>query len=95
MRRIPVLFSDNYIKIVSGIELDRLLVADRVTAFRRSTGWVIVGKDPMRGNGGAYTGPERRQQAGKRCGGRFCLTCEHLVEGKCHYTTLAGTFDES
>jgi hypothetical protein len=95
MRRITVLFNDNYIKVVSGIELERLLVTDRVKAFRRSTGWAIVGKDPLRGKGGKYTGPERRKQSGKRCCGRFCLTCEHLIDGKCLFTTLPGVFDEA
>ncbi len=105
MAGITVLLNDNHYKVVSGIELDQLLTADRVKAFRRSTGWVIVGKDPLRGKGGKYSGPERRKQPGRKCGsrsrggsqsikvhkGRSCLTCENLVEGKCRSATLLST----
>jgi hypothetical protein len=105
---ITVLFNDNHYKIVSGIELDQLLTTDKVKAFRRSTGWVIIGKDPLRGQGGNFAGRERRKQTGRRCGngsrfesqqakvqkGRLCLTCENLVEGKCISMALTGTLNE-
>ena len=41
--------------------LDFLLRSGLLFAFRRAEGWVIVEKDPIRGSGGSYTGPERRR----------------------------------
>ncbi len=109
MRGIPVLFNDNHYKVVSGNELDQLLMTGRVKAFRRSTGWAIIGQDPLRGKGGKYTGPERRKQRGRQCGnssrfkseqatvqeGRSCLTCDNLVEGKCLSTTFLDNCKEA
>jgi hypothetical protein len=60
MNKIPVVFRDNHHDIVSGNELDRLLETGKIKAFRRSTGWVVIGRDTIRGNGGNYIGPERR-----------------------------------
>jgi len=108
MHGIPVLFSDNHYKVVSGIELDQLLMLDRVKAFRRSTGWVIIGEDPLRGAGGEYSGPERRRKIGRICGTgsrivsqqtlvqktRLCLTCVNLVDGKCLGKILPGSSEE-
>ena len=71
MRGIPVLFNNNHYKLVSGIELDQLLTTGRVKAFRRSTGWALIGHDPLRGKGGKsgkFSGPERRKQRGRLCG---------------------------
>jgi len=48
MRGIPVLFNDNHYDVVSGNELDQLLTTGRVKAFRRSTGWAIIGHAPLR-----------------------------------------------
>jgi hypothetical protein len=41
--------------------LDFLIRSGLLFAFRRAEGWVIVEKDPIRGSGGSYTGPERRR----------------------------------
>ncbi len=65
MRGIPVLFNNNKYKLVSCNELDQLLATGRVKAFRRSTGWALIGHDPLRGKGGKFGkfgGPERRTQ---------------------------------
>ncbi len=35
MRGIPVIFTDNHYTLVSGFELDKLLIAGTVKAFRR------------------------------------------------------------
>ena len=71
MRGIPVLFNNNHYKLVSGRELDQLLPTGRVKAFRRSTGWVLIGHDPLRGKGGKFgkfKGTERRNQKIRLCG---------------------------
>jgi len=43
--------------------LEIFLAHGGVTRFKRSDGWVVVGKDQLRGsqNGRAYDGVERRQ----------------------------------
>lgn len=49
------------IETVNVCDLRRLIAAGEVLAFRRSDGWVKVGAEPMRGDGGReYDGPERR-----------------------------------
>ena len=40
--------------------LDYLIGSGKLFAFRRAQEWVIVEKDPVRGKGGSYSGPERR-----------------------------------
>jgi len=40
--------------------LDKLIQEGNIHAFKRSTGWVVVGKYNIRGMGGNYKGPERR-----------------------------------
>ncbi len=108
MRGIPVLFNDNHYKVVSGLELNLLLMTGRVKAFRRSTGWAVIGHDPLRGKGGKYTGPERRGLRGRRCNngsrfqsqqatmqeGRSCLTCNNLVEGICLSKAFWNNYEE-
>jgi hypothetical protein len=43
-------------------DLQRLINDGKITAFRRSSGWVTVGSEPIRGCGGDdYPGPERRE----------------------------------
>jgi hypothetical protein len=97
MRGIPVLFNNNHTSVVSTLELDRLLEDGSLRAFRRMSGWVIVGQDPVRGKGGSYGGQERRCQSKRQCVKtwnrkvleenslrmRSCLTCTNLVNGKC------------
>ncbi len=58
--RIPVIFFDDTPALVEAERLDELISYRRIQAFRRSSGWVRVGRDPVRGCGGRYDGPERR-----------------------------------
>ena len=69
---------DRYGK-VSAKELRKLIKENRIVAFERANGWVKVGVGPMRGDGGCYDGPERRniiQDAP-----------DHIDEG-CHFCSL-------
>ncbi|MBI1922336.1 MAG: hypothetical protein HYS23_14770 [Geobacter sp.] len=59
---IRVLYADNTYDMVKDNRLDDLISARKVISFERSTGWVAVGRDPLRGVGGTYWGPERRSQ---------------------------------
>jgi hypothetical protein len=58
---IPVMLKDGTDELVQPQVLDRLLDEDRVMFFKRSAGWVVIGRDPLRGmGGGVYEGTERR-----------------------------------
>ena len=58
---IRVMYSDGRFDLVKHTTLDQLLAQNSLASFKRSTGWAVVGRDPIRGSGdGAYRGPERR-----------------------------------
>lgn len=60
---VPVMLRDGTEEIVSSQVLDRMLESDQVAFFRRSSGWVVVGRDTLRGMGGfIYRGKERRSE---------------------------------
>lgn len=57
---IKVIYIDNSAGVVNSSTLEHLIAKGNLVAFRRSDGWAKVGRDPIRGNGGIYEGPERR-----------------------------------
>ena len=57
---IKVIYVDNTAGVVKASSLDQLIKKGKIVAFRRSEGWAKVGRDPVRGSSGGYTGPERR-----------------------------------
>jgi len=58
---IQVLYNDNKYDYVKGFQLDRLLEEKMVQKFKRSSGWVTVGIDPIRWRKSpSYNGMERR-----------------------------------
>jgi len=59
---IRVMYKDGSTHLVSSRFLDRLLSSHEIFAFRRSSGWVVVGRDRLRenGEGDGYSGRERR-----------------------------------
>lgn len=59
--KIPVIYADRKSGVVRAEELQDLLETLKIVSFKRSGGWVKVGIDPVRGEGGRkYRGPERR-----------------------------------
>lgn len=59
---IPIITSCKEPDSVPSYVLDRMLACGEVHAFERSTGWVVVGRDPIRAaRRGAYQGHERRR----------------------------------
>jgi hypothetical protein len=58
---IRVLYIDKTSGTVAGSQLEALLATGKIAAFRRSSGWVDVRHDPIRGTGGDYHSPERRK----------------------------------
>ena len=59
-KHIKVIYKDNSAGIVRASSLQQLISSAKIVAFRRSGGWVKIGRDPVRGLGGRYQGPERR-----------------------------------
>jgi hypothetical protein len=60
--KIPVYFSDGSSGVVSSTELEVMIKSKRILAFRRYGEWVRVNDDAIRGSGGNYIGPERREE---------------------------------
>jgi hypothetical protein len=60
LMHIKVIYMDNSAGVVKASSLEQLITTRRIVAFRRSEGWVKIGRDPVRGKGGKYKGPERR-----------------------------------
>ena len=58
---IRVMYSDGRFDLVKPATLGQLLEQNCLASFKRAAGWVVVGRDPIRGSGdGIYRGPERR-----------------------------------
>lgn len=62
MLKIPVVLKDWTEQTVENDELHRLMADQRIKFFRRRNGWVVVGRDSIRGVGGKYSGVERRNE---------------------------------
>ena len=48
---IPVKYSDGTIDRVQSMLLDTLILSGAITRFKRSSGWVVIGQDPIRKQG--------------------------------------------
>ena len=58
---IRVIYTDDTFDYLLNTQLDKLLEMGKVAKFKRNTGWVTVGVDPIRtGQFVYYDGPERR-----------------------------------
>ena len=58
---IRVMYSDGRFDMVKPNMLEKLIKEEAVTSFKRSSGWAVVGRDPIRNSGQAnYGGAERR-----------------------------------
>jgi hypothetical protein len=58
---IPVVLKDGHEELVSNNELHFLMSNNQVMFFKRSDGWVVLGRDKMRDLKVPYNGVERRQ----------------------------------
>ena len=59
---VPVIYSDKGYGEIKPFQLDKLISLGMVMKFYRSGKWITVGDEKIRGNGGIYTGPERRKK---------------------------------
>jgi PAS domain S-box-containing protein len=60
---IKVLYQNNEYNAVNPLLLDNLIASGKIKKFLRSEGWATIGIDPIRGTGGYYDGPERRNKS--------------------------------
>jgi len=58
---VPVVFKDGHEELVSKDELQSLMFNNQVMFFKRSDGWVVLGRDKMRDLKVPYNGVERRR----------------------------------
>ena len=58
---IPVVLKDGHEELVSKDELQFLMSKQQILFFKRSDGWVVLGRDNIRGLKVPYNGVERRQ----------------------------------
>jgi hypothetical protein len=55
------MYSDGRFDMVKPNMLEKLIKEEAVTSFKRSSGWAVVGRDPIRSNDKiVYRGAERR-----------------------------------
>lgn len=59
---IKVEYSDGHVESVPPALLNSLISSRKIARFLRKDGWVRITKDPLRGTGGSYDGPERRKR---------------------------------
>ena len=62
---IPVVLIGGHEELVSKDELLSLLFSKQVISFKRSDGWVVIGREKMRDPKVPYNGVERRQYNGE------------------------------
>jgi len=58
---IEIVRKDYSDEVVEDYLLGSLIDSNKIIAFRRSSGWVIIGLDPVRVKHTAYSGVERRK----------------------------------
>lgn len=61
---IPIITAGKLPDSVPPNVLDEMLRRGEIYAFERSSGWVVVGRDPIRATARPYYGNERRRSAG-------------------------------
>jgi hypothetical protein len=59
---IRIMYNDGNFDIIKPGLLNALIEKEAITSFKRSDGWIVIGRDPIRRGGNrAYAGPERRR----------------------------------
>jgi len=59
---IKVIYHDNRADMVKEYLLEELIRTKKIIAFRRSNGWVNLGRDPVRASQLPFVGQERRKK---------------------------------
>ncbi len=63
---ITVMYTNGKTGIVENYQLDDLIASGKIKKFRRSEGWVVVGKDPVRKTGEVEMKQKKKQSAGNK-----------------------------
>jgi len=58
---IRVMYKNNTYDMVKHTSLDHLIELRKIKKFLRAEGWAEIGEHRIRGMGGVYKGPERRE----------------------------------
>ncbi len=61
---ITVMYTNGKTGIVENYQLDDLIASGKIKKFRRSEGWVVVGKDPVRKTVEVEIKQKKRQSSG-------------------------------
>jgi len=59
---IKVMYTNGKTGMVENYQLDDLIASGKIKKFRRSDGWVFVGKDPIRKTDEVQTKPKKGSQ---------------------------------
>jgi len=59
--RMTVKYQNDTVDAIEPSLLDELIASHKIKQFLRAEGWATVDTDPVRGSGGSYEGPDRRQ----------------------------------
>ncbi|WP_343213483.1 GSU3473 family protein [Geomobilimonas luticola] len=59
---IRAIYEDYTRGMIKDSYLDNLIRQGKIVGFFRTSGYVRIGHDPIRGTGGEYKGPERRRR---------------------------------
>jgi hypothetical protein len=60
---LKVMYQDDKYDMVRPSLLNELISSKKIKRFYRSGEWSDIERDPIRGSGGSYIGPERRKQS--------------------------------
>ena len=58
---IEVIHRDYRVEQIEAEQLDTVIALGNIIAFRRTSGLVLIGMDPIRQNAAPFAGPERRK----------------------------------
>ena len=68
-KKIVVRYADSSLGVVSQTLLDKLIEFGRIAAFERSSGWVDIVNDPIRGKMSLWRFKGLQRRAGRKSGG--------------------------
>lgn len=57
---IKVIYVNDGLRLVNAAFLDDFIKTRRIIAFERASGWVTIGRDPIRQKKRPFAGPDRR-----------------------------------
>ena len=68
-KKIVVRYADSSLGVVSQVTLDELIESERISAFKRSSGWVDIVNDPIRKESSHWRFKGLQRRAGRESGG--------------------------